>query len=74
MNSGYAIGITITATSGTVHIWADDYYSQLTGNGLSGWSDGDSKYTVGEIGGTGKNVISVGAYATRTEVMLEKKV
>ena len=66
MNSGYAIGITITATSGTVHIWADDYYSQLTGNGLSGWTDGDSKYTVGEIGGTGKNVISVGAYATRT--------
>lgn len=66
MNSGYAIGITITATSGTVHIWADDYYSQLTGNGLSGWSDGDSKYSVGEIGGTGKNVISVGAYATRT--------
>ena len=66
MSSGYAIGITITATSGTVHIWADDYYSQLTGNGLSGWTDGDSKYTVGEIGGTGKNVISVGAYATRT--------
>lgn len=66
LRSGYAVGITITATSGTVHAWADDMYSQLVSNGLSGWTEGDSEYTVGEIGGTGKKVISVGAYATRT--------
>lgn len=63
---GYAIGITITATSGTVHAWADDYYSQFTNNGLSQWEAGDSNYTVGEIGGTGKKIITAGAYATRT--------
>lgn len=73
IKSGYAIGITITATSGTVHAWADDSYSQLVSNGLSGWTEGDSEYSVGEIGGTGKKVISVGAYATRTGSYAKKE-
>ena len=66
IKSGYAVGITITATDGTVNAWADGYYSEFTSNGLSGWSNGNAQYSVGEIGGTGKKVISVGAYATRT--------
>jgi hypothetical protein len=50
---------------GIVHAWADGSMGGLTNHGLDGWVDGDNQYTVNEIGGTGKRVISVGAYTTR---------
>lgn len=50
---------------GVVHAWADGSMGGLTNEGLDGWVDGDNQYTVNEIGGTGKRVISVGAYTTR---------
>jgi subtilisin family serine protease len=68
ITSGNYIGIIISGNDGTVHAWADDYYSTFTGNALSGWVNGDSNYSVGEIGGTGKQLISVGAYTTKTTI------
>ena len=50
---------------GIVHAWADGSTGGLTNEGLEGWVDGDNRYTVNEIGGTGKRIISVGAYTTR---------
>lgn len=67
MNNYYAIGFTIRAQSaGTVHAWADDYTSVLTNNNIDGFTKGDSRYSVGEIGGTGKRIISVGAYVSKS--------
>jgi len=66
INAGNSIGIIITAQNGTVHAWADDYYSYFISNNLPGWSNGNSNNSVGEIGGTGKQIISVGAYVSKT--------
>lgn len=66
INSGNAIGIIITAQTGTVHAWADDSYSYFISNNISGWTNGNSNNSVSEIGGTGKQIISVGAYVSKT--------
>jgi len=66
INTGNSIGIILTAQNGTVHAWADDFDSYFTGNKLSGWSNGNSTNSAGEIGGTGKQIISVGAYVSKT--------
>lgn len=66
INTANSIGIIITAQNGTVNGWADDSYSYFTGNNLSGWTTGNSNNSVGEIGGTGKQIISVGTYVTKT--------
>lgn len=63
----HAVGIIVTPRSaGEVHAWADDTYVQFTNRDLEGWQDGDTRHTLAEIGGTGTQIISVGAYATRT--------
>ncbi|MDD3478973.1 MAG: S8 family peptidase [Paludibacteraceae bacterium] len=43
-------------TAGTIRSWADGYGST--------WTNGSTNSTVGELGGTGKNIISVGAWTT----------
>lgn len=50
-------------TTGIVDMWATD--ATLGNNDLSGYLSGDTDYTVGEIGGVGKEIISVGAYCTK---------
>ncbi len=55
----------ISNGDGNVHVWADNYYSSLSNFGIQGFSDGNSDSSMGEIGGTGKRIISVGAYTTR---------
>ncbi len=58
-------GIIVTAEDGTlVDVWNMDV--PITGE-FEGWTAGDNDYSVGEIGGTGKSVITVGAYHTRTQ-------
>lgn len=52
---------------GQAHVWAA-LSSAIEQVGKEGYTDGDNKYTVNEIGGTGKNVVSVGSYNTRTLV------
>lgn len=59
------LGLKITAKEGTVHAWADNSDSHFLGHGVSGWTTGDGNNSVSEIGGTGKRIISVGAYVTR---------
>ena len=66
ISPGNSIGIILTAQSGTVNAWADDYYSYFTGNKLSGWTNGNSTNSISEVGGTGKQIISVGAYVSKT--------
>ena len=62
---GYYLGIILKSKTGTVHMWADDQYSGLSSNNISGWTDGNYESSVGEIGGTGKRIISTGAIVSR---------
>lgn len=58
----------LTGYSGKMNIWNDGY-----GNGNPFWGtssnpnffDGDDNISVGEIGGTGKSIISVGAFTSK---------
>ncbi len=59
----YAVGLKITSTKGTVHGWATN--CTLSSKDVKGWTNGDANHTVGEIGGTGKRIISVGAYVSK---------
>ncbi len=52
---------------GEAHVWAAQE-STIEQIHKEGYTDGDAKYTVNEIGGTAKDVISVGSYNTRTLV------
>ena len=55
----------ITSDKGTVHMWGDGYTVALSSFDRPGFVDGNTSSTMGEIGGTGKRIISVGAYVTR---------
>lgn len=70
ISSRFSIGIIITSnTGGTVHAWSDDQNGYFSNNSSKGtWMIGNSDYSIGEIGGTGKKIISVGAYTTKSEV------
>ncbi len=60
------IGIILTPQSeGTLHVWGDDVNVELTSAEVEGWTEGNNEYSLAEIGGTGTNIISVGAYVTR---------
>lgn len=62
----YMLGFEIVSKdSGTVNVWCDGNRLALTSNGVPGYSDGDTRMSPAEIGGTGHNIISVGAYVTR---------
>lgn len=62
--AGNCIGIIIKSTEGTVHAWSDESY-HFTSNDKPEWTDGDNNLSIGEIGGTGKQIISVGAYVSK---------
>lgn len=49
----------------SVHMWNNWYEDFTTPTLAEGWTAGDTDYTTGEIGGTGKSVISVGSYNTK---------
>ncbi len=62
----HRLGFFITSPdAGNVHIWTDMLYSTLSDFGVEGYISSDNSCTVGEIGGTGKRLISVGAYISR---------
>ena len=60
----YVIGIEIVSNSGEVNMWADNYYSWLSSLYRTGWTMGDDNSSVGEIGGTGNKIITVGSYTS----------
>lgn len=55
----------ISENGGKVDMWTENYYSFFNSYNIDGYIDGDDRSTVGEIGGTAKRIISVGAYVTR---------
>jgi subtilisin family serine protease len=70
--SKYAVVLVLKATSGTVHLWnlgnsdegVEASFSALK-NSSYAWMDGNTSYTIGEIGGTAKSVITVGSYNSK---------
>jgi minor extracellular serine protease Vpr len=65
-NTNLACGMRLASTqTQIVHAW-NPYKRNLIGLGLAGFSDGDTMYTVDEIGCTAKRIISVGSYFSKT--------
>lgn len=70
--AGFAL---FSSTGGTVHAWAVNANCSFIDDGQEGWTAGDTDYTLNEIGGTGKRLISVGAYVSKnTFTLLDGKV
>ena len=71
------LGLVITGPEGTtVHAW-NCSLNDFVSNSRAGFTAGDTQSTIGEIGGTGRSVISVGAYQLRgsfTNMMGEQMV
>lgn len=66
LRMNYALSLQVVPRSaGTVHMWADDIFLQFQHEVPEGWTAGDNNLSNAEIGGTGKQIISVGAYCTR---------
>ncbi len=64
-SSNYAGFWIISQSDGAVHVWADNVYGSFSNYGLDGYMDGNGENTMGEIGGSGKRIVSVGAYVSR---------
>jgi minor extracellular serine protease Vpr len=70
-NPHLSLGISVsmqTGAPGVVHAW-NLVKKAFKSNSIAGFLDGDSISTLNEIGGTGKNTISVGSYISKTKVM-----
>ncbi len=64
----YNVGIVLVPRSaGTVHAWTDAVYTTFETTVPAGWTPGDKEHTLCEIGGTGREIITVGAFVTRTD-------
>ena len=55
----------VSESAGTVHVWADNVYGRFSNYGLEQYLDGNDENTMGEIGGSGKRIISAGAYVSK---------
>lgn len=69
MRANYAVALTVTPKSaGRVNVWADNTYLVFESKDIEGFSAPDAtSSTLAEIGGTGHNILTVGAYTTRNE-------
>ena len=66
LRTKYAVALLVTPQApGRIDAWADGTALVFTDNGQDGFADGDTDCTLAEIGGTGHNIITVGAYTTR---------
>lgn len=68
ISEGRVLGVIVDGAAGeTVHLWN---YSgnEFASNGKPGWTDGTVEGTAGEIGGTARNIISVGSYDARSSI------
>lgn len=69
LTGNYKLGLIATSAAGTtLHAWQLAQNDEFTTTTRDGWTSPSSEYTVGEIGGTAKNVISVGSYNTKLSV------
>ena len=56
------LGLVVTGEDGAeVHMWNSSYGPFISGN-KRGWTAGDSRYTVSEVGGTSDAVVTVGSF------------
>lgn len=68
LRTKYAVALVIQPRGeGRIDAWADDVWLRFTDNGCEDWADGNSVCALGEIGGTGQRILSVGAWTTRSE-------
>lgn len=68
LRTRHAVALEIVPlTPGRIDAWSDNSYSLFTNKSLQGWQDGDTDCTIGEIGGTGNHLLTVGAYTSRNE-------
>lgn len=69
LRNNYNIAIIVTPKGkGRVNLWADNGWLGLSSKDVEGFSDPDEQSsTIGEIGGTGKKILTVGSYTTRNE-------
>jgi subtilisin family serine protease len=58
----------VKGTGGTIDGWADGSQSTFTRMNNPEYEAGDDKYSIAELGGTGKQIISVGSYCTRSSL------
>ena len=58
-----AFELAILGQNNTVHLWNSG--TTFSDQGQSFWLDGNNDYSVGEVGGTGTHMISVGAYTSK---------
>ena len=67
------IGITLASANSQVNTWNNgtgtgaSLYDTINGSKLPNYTAGDNICTIGEIGGTAKKIITVGAYTTKHE-------
>ena len=68
ITEGYKLGLVVTGEAGnTIHMWTCNTGAIFLTPNKRGWTNGDNNYTVGELGGTGEAVITVGSYNTKLE-------
>ncbi|MBP1617392.1 MAG: hypothetical protein H6Q14_1219 [Bacteroidetes bacterium] len=67
LSSNQHVCVFITASSGYIDAWSETYYCAFNPDKLSGWTTGSSSSSVGEIGGTGTKIITVGAFSTKKQ-------
>ncbi len=67
VKKGYIVVLNVTSTNSQVNIWnhGRGIGAAFVGDPQLGYIAGDTKCTVGEIGGTSKKIITVGAYTTK---------
>lgn len=66
-NGDYVLGFKVEGKPGQkVYGYCDGRFSKLTSHGLNGWNSGTSNGSISGIA-CGENVVSVGAYSTRTK-------
>ena len=67
MTQPYTIGIVVTGDEGqTVNMWNATQNAFKSFN-KTGWTDGDTESTVGELGGVSPDVISVGSFNSKNK-------
>lgn len=72
LRTNYALGLKITPkTAGTIDMWSDHSKLDLKSNNIEGFIEPTDEATITEIGGTGKRIISVGAYCSRDQFVME---
>ena len=71
MSSTYKLGMLISSNEGAqIHAWQVAQGDSFVSSTFEGWTSPDDAYIVGEIGGTGKSVITVGSYNMRDSYLM----